>query len=180
MASEAFTVHINCPDNDLPKFKCHSSQAPFSAGLIGQSFTPATKALLWKGQVGGLFGQNMEGLTLGPLLPGGGWALLGVVDNSGGGDPFSGNTLVSFSLSPSVPGDFNGDDTVDAADYVVWRKNLNAPFAAGDYNTWRSHFGLSVGSGAGIPSRNDLAVPEPDVLAVVLTGMFPAFCRRRR
>jgi hypothetical protein len=26
--------------------------------------------------------------------------------------------------NPALPGDYNGDGTVDAADYVVWRKTL--------------------------------------------------------
>ena len=107
------------------------SQSPLNSGLIGQSYTPVSKTLLWKGQVGGGLGQNMEGLALGPQLPGGDWSLLGVVDNSGGSDPLSAaNTLAAFSLAPSIAGDFNGDGLVDSADYVVWAKepghNLHA------------------------------------------------------
>jgi hypothetical protein len=104
------------------------SQSPLNSGLIGQSYTPVSKTLLWKGQVGGGFGQNMEGLALGPQLPGGDWSLLGVVDNSGGSDPLSANTLAAFSLAPSIAGDFNGDGLVDSADYVVWRKSLGTIF----------------------------------------------------
>ena len=33
-------------------------------------------------------------------------------------------------------GDFNDDGRIDAADYVVWRKNGGTPQA---YNTWRAH-----------------------------------------
>ena len=74
------------------------SQSPFNSALIGQSYTPVSKTLLWKGQVGGGFGQNMEGLALGPQLPGGSWSLLGVVDNGGGSDPrgeYAGRFFVS-------------------------------------------------------------------------------------
>ena len=45
---------------------------------------------------------------------------------------------VTLAAAPSLPGDFNHDGTVDAADYVVWRKTDGTP--AG-YNTWRTHFG---------------------------------------
>jgi hypothetical protein len=134
------------------------SQAPLSAGLIGQSYTTASKTLLWKGQVGGGFGQNLEGLTLGPQLPGGDWSLLGVVDNGGGSDPLSANTIVAFSLAPSIAGDFNGDGSVDAADYVVWRKGLGTTFTQANYDTWRTHFGQSAGSGSGAGANS--AVPE--------------------
>ena len=46
-------------------------------------------------------------------------------------------------------GDYNGDGSVNAADYVVWRKNPAA--FGGDpagYNTWRTNFGSSGGGGA--------------------------------
>lgn len=147
------------------------SQAPFSTGLVGQTYSAATKTLLWKGQAGGGFGQNMEGLALGPQLPGGDWSLLGVVDNGGGGDPLSGNTLVSFSLAPSVAGDFNGDGTVDGGDYVVWRENLGSLFVASDYNTWRSHFGQSAGAGAEFNSPDSTAVPELSSNLVLLLAL---------
>ena len=45
---------------------------------------------------------------------------------------------VTLTAVPAIPGDFNHDGTVDAADYVVWRKTDGTP--AG-YNTWRTHFG---------------------------------------
>lgn len=64
--------------------------------LIGQTFTPVKKRLLWSGIAGRGFGQNLEGLALGPKLSNGHWSLLGVVDN---GDPLSNNTLVAFELS---------------------------------------------------------------------------------
>jgi hypothetical protein len=59
------------------------------------------------------------------------------------------------------PGDFNQDGTVDAADYIVWRKSDGTQTG---YDTWRANFGtsLSAGSGSAIPSAGPLpAVPEP-------------------
>lgn len=142
------------------------SQAPLNSGLIGQSYTSASKTLLWKGQVGGGFGQNMEGLALGPQLPGGDWSLLGVVDNGGGSDPLSANTIVAFSLTPSVAGDFNGDGIVDAADYLVWRKGLGTTFTQANYDAWRTHFGQSAGSGSGAGANS--AVPEPETVVLLM------------
>jgi len=81
------------------------------------------------------------------------------------------------SLS-TIPGDFNQNGTVDAADYTVWRNYLGTNFAdadadfdgqvtAADYGIWKSNFGFSlVGSGfAAIALQN---VPEP-VAATLLT-----------
>jgi hypothetical protein len=67
-----------------------------------------------------------------------------------------------------VPGDFNNDDTANAADYVLWRKNEGSQSG---YNAWREHFGASLGfgSGAALPSADSLstAVPEPGTLLLM-------------
>jgi hypothetical protein len=64
------------------------------------------------------------------------------------------------------PGDFNQDGTVDAADYVVWRKTDGTQTG---YDAWRANFGTSLlaGSGSAIPSAKSLpAVPEPSTLMI--------------
>jgi hypothetical protein len=67
------------------------------------------------------------------------------------------------------PGDFNQDGTVDAADYVVWRKTDGTQTG---YDTWRANFGTSLlaGSGSAIPSAEPLsaAVPEPATATLVV------------
>jgi hypothetical protein len=95
----------------------------------------------------------------------------------------SGNTPESegFSLSfddgrvsPNIwPGDFNLDDFVNAADYVVWRKGL----ATDEYETWRTHFGESLDADGG-----STAVPEPTTFAPLLGLMacFGVLWRSRR
>ena len=71
---------------------------------------------------------------------------------------------------PVLPGDFNGDGTVDAADYVVWRKyngtnhvlpndnGLGTPIRLSHYTLWRNNFGnppdIGSGAGANLPSPN--------------------------
>jgi hypothetical protein len=67
-------------------------------------------------------------------------------------------------LSGTLPGDFNDDGTVDAADYVVWR-NTGINGQQG-YNDWRANFGQSAGSG----SLSSTAVPEPAVALLLLFG----------
>jgi len=85
-----------------------------------------------------------------------------------------------------LPGDYNGDASVDAADYVIWRRSLdqvgsglaadgnrNGRIDAGDYAVWRMHFGQPSSSGASTAATRDLltqSIPEPaSVLLLVLT-----------
>ncbi|TWT45464.1 hypothetical protein RAS1_18890 [Phycisphaerae bacterium RAS1] len=101
------------------------------AGLMGASYTPAGKTLLWSGGA-----NNLEGLCLGPPLAGGGRALLGIVDD---GDPISTNRLHAFQLL-GVPGDnceafsrgdANCDGAVDVLDINDFVQALIDPAAYG-------------------------------------------------
>ncbi len=79
-------------------------------------------------------------------------------------------------LAAVLPGDFNLDDIVDSADYVVWRRNLgrtsDTPFSAGDatgdgavdnadYLVWRQNFGKTRASLAAQPG-------EPQVIVTLI------------
>jgi hypothetical protein len=82
--------------------------------------------------------------------------------------------------TPELAGDYNYNDTVDAADYVVWRKTLgtsmpNYSGADGDGNgvvdqddhaVWRAHFGQTlpmVGSGSLVAAAAPLpALAQPE------------------
>lgn len=88
---------------------------------------------------------------------------------------FAGTGTVTVAAAAGVLGDYNGDGTVNAADYTVWRDNLGAstlpanrdPGNAGavdqaDYDFWVSRFGNSTGSASG----SNVAVPEPASLAL--------------
>ena len=68
-------------------------------------------------------------------------------------------------ISEGTPGDYNGDGTVDAADYVVWRKNdINGQQG---YDDWRANFGAMSGRGTAAGLRG-AAVPEPSSLTFAL------------
>ena len=101
-----------------------------------------------------------------------------------------------IGASTIVPGDYNGNGTVDAADYVVWRKMLNQAVTPGsgadgtgpggtpdgvvndlDYGFWRSRFG-STSAAAGTASEAS-AVPEPATWTFLLF-LTPAVARRHR
>jgi hypothetical protein len=90
----------------------------------------------------------------------------------------TGGTFTLRQQPTPLPGDYNRNGIVDAADYVVWRKGLGTTFTVADYNVWRLNFGQTFGSGAGLDTNN--AIPEPATLGLLMlaaTGC--GFCRRR-
>ena len=88
---------------------------------------------------------------------------------------------------PGLPGDYNQNGTVDAADYVLWRQNVGAPagtlpndvdsgeIGQAQYNTWRANFSNTSAS-ASLAIR---AVPEPGSLLLLLIGIGVGSLRRR-
>jgi probable HAF family extracellular repeat protein len=94
------------------------------------------------------------------------------------------NEYHAYLLTPIlIPGDFNHDGAVDAADYIVWRKGLGTAYMQNDYNVWRTYFGQTAGSGAALPSAKLLsaAVPEPMASAMLLIGLVVSnFVRQRK
>jgi hypothetical protein len=91
---------------------------------------------------------------------------------------------------PVTPGDYNRDDTVDAADYVVWRNRLGTTYTPADYDVWRENFGQAIGSGMAEYGHRDsgpgasadplpIAVPEPATLTLLITACAAHYARRR-
>jgi hypothetical protein len=91
-----------------------------------------------------------------------------------------------------LPGDYNDDGIVDAADYTTWRDHLGNPdesalngngdglngVDAGDYTLWVNNFGNHSGSGSSALSGNQ-AVPEPGtwILGLIALGLVSWFRR---
>jgi hypothetical protein len=80
---------------------------------------------------------------------------------------------ISFEVISGLPGDYNGNGNVDAADYVAWRNNLDqsvtlpndaspGTVSQADYDVWRRNFG--AGSGDSFVS----AVPEPAASLLII------------
>jgi hypothetical protein len=91
-----------------------------------------------------------------------------------------GYALVS-ELSPLLVGDYNDDRVVDAADYVVWRKNVGltvalpnrdtanlGPISGADFDSWRANFGNTL---PGRGSAESVSTPEPSALALLAVFM---------
>ncbi len=150
----------------------------FASGLVGQTYTPVGKSLLWSGVVGA-FGENLEGLTLGPRLDNGDWVLVGVVDKDSA-DPLSMNSVVTFVMRAAPAADFSQNGAVDAADYTVWRDNTGLMVGAtnslgdadrdgdvdeADYAVWQNAFAAAATATASVPEPTAMML-----LALFATG----------
>ena len=81
-----------------------------------------------------------------------------------------------------LPGDFSGNGTVDAADYVIWRRGLGSTYTQADYQTWRTNFGTpsAGGTGSATASSSATAIPEPPTVLLFLLVASQPFAWRRR
>jgi hypothetical protein len=126
--------------------------------VLGNTFTILTTTF---GNVGGSFDTELF-----PIFAG---LSFHVVYNS--------QSVVLQVVEAGLPGDYNGNGVVDAADYVAWRKNDGSP--AG-YNTWRTHYGQTAGSGSTAASLSESAIPEPASTVLILFAAFHVTAGRRR
>jgi hypothetical protein len=86
------------------------------------------------------------------------------------------SSLTSLMLTAVPPGDYNGDGVVNAADYVVWRKNPGS-FPADAYDVWRAHFGQTAGSGSSAGAN--AAIPEPTTFILTMFAVVGIYARSR-
>lgn len=128
-----------------------SLDSGFTPG-VGQSFT-----LLTANAVNGTFGTE--------ALPAFSNRTFDVIYNA---------QSVVLKVVPILPGDFNSDTRVDAADYGVWRRGLGTTFTQADYDTWRAHFGEASASSVSLD-----AVPEPAAWILLSIGGAALLARLR-
>lgn len=98
-----------------------------------------------------------------------------------------------LNLPQAIPGDYNEDQIVDAADYTVWRDNRGQFYALAnenpaaitegfvdqeDYDYWRANFGGTGGANGGGSAIAVNSGPEPSTLLLLLVAS-AALPRRR-
>lgn len=83
------------------------------------------------------------------------------------------NFTIYYHSMPGLPGDFNADGTVDAADYVMWRKDNGV----GSYADWAENFGASL-PGSGGDGDGGGSVPEPGAGLLAAVGICLLAARR--
>jgi T5SS/PEP-CTERM-associated repeat protein len=76
--------------------------------------------------------------------------------------------VIAVASTAMVPGDFNGNGAVDAADYVHLRKTNAAPDA---YHQWRANFGRTSAAAEIQGSEMPVNVPEPAAGALAAFGV---------
>ncbi|TWT37907.1 hypothetical protein KOR34_28730 [Posidoniimonas corsicana] len=89
-------------------------------------------------------------------------------------------------VTGGLPGDYNGDSVVNAADYTVWRDNLGAAdesalyfngdgggVTASDYDFWKANYGSTASVSAADPT------PEPGAAVLVAAVGLIGLTRRR-
>lgn len=88
--------------------------------------------------------------------------------------PLSGRYILLAENAVTLPGDYNGNGTVDAADYVVWRNGDSPDDTQAGYNLWKANFGKTAGNSAALTT-----IPEPSTLLITIAVLAAlSACRR--
>jgi hypothetical protein len=95
--------------------------------------------------------------------------------------------ILTALIGPPLVGDYNRDNVVDTADYVVWRKSVGAdglpnrditntgPIGPSDFDSWRKHLGDSRASAFGAAAT----VPEKSTNCLAIAACTAAALRCR-
>jgi hypothetical protein len=81
----------------------------------------------------------------------------------------------SFFASPTTPGDFDGNNAIDGADFLLWQREFGGSLDAAAFASWEAGFGTAAASFAA------QGVPEPTtgILALAMSGLLLGSARRR-
>ena len=171
---------------DLPEGSFFSEASNVTADgsiVVGRGRIAAgDEAFLWNATDGmrSLRDVLINSFRLGASLAG--WTLTSANDISADGQFIVGSGrnpngdseawIARLGPEPTLPGDYNSDGRVDAADYVVWRKGLNTTYTAAGYDVWKTNFGVTAANAA--PSTvidASVSVPEPSAISLCVLGV---------
>ena len=156
-------------DLNLPGFpRGNGTGNGWEEALVGSSDFDLTELYLGSGGVGVSQLGTEQGITMNNVF-----RTAGAHDLTFEYRSFGQNVrgFVEYVGAPmGVPGDYNGNNVVDTADYILWRNGgplqneVDTPGVvnAADYTAWRARFGNTSGSGSGS------AVPEPSAALLAL------------
>ena len=82
--------------------------------------------------------------------------------------------MVDYNAAPDPMGDFDEDDDVDGADFLMLQRGLGNPYTADDFHLWALNFGS-----AGGPATVTIPEPATCILLPIGCGML-AWARARR
>lgn len=82
------------------------------------------------------------------------------------------SAVILSERTAGLVGDYNGDGSVDAADYTVWRDGVAVGAVAEGYDRWAGNFGVT--------SAPAVSVPEPASALIALLGLTGSVVARRR
>ena len=133
------------------------------APTIGSEFLVLEK--LTSGSIGGTFanGSTVNATYNGLLYQ------FGISYTAG-----DGNDVELRTQAISIPGDYNFDGVVSAADYIMWRKRGGTQ---DEYNAWRANFGNEFSSNASATNTIGAVdnVPEPGTMLLLNMAVFGAW-----
>lgn len=183
--TSAFTITFGSPLTD-PRLHLKSLASTLDFGTIPLTKLSGQEDFLVSGStVIGAYGPTPPTDANGTVQLNGTFTSISFTVTTVAGVTSDGITL-QIGVVPYLPGDYNDDGSVDAADYVVWRKNdgtsntlpndggLPGPIDEDHYNLWQTNFGQLSGSG----SLSNAGVPEPTTLVLLMFAAI-GWCLRR-
>ncbi len=98
---------------------------------------------------------------------------------------YTANSVILAVVATAIPGDYNGNGVVDAADYTRFRDTLGTSttlpgdttpgtVTAADYTVWKNNFGATASA------VSAAAVPEPTACLLAVAMLASVSCASRR
>ncbi len=141
------TMRVGADGMVMPTY--NTADDPLNPGNpIGYEWNAMSYQEMW--DLGLLQANGQSGLTSAVMTD-----FFTVTGSSGAAD-----YTLTVGATPGVIGDYNGNGTVDAADYTVWRDGNSPDNSVAGYDTWVANFGNTASVAT--------SVPEPSTALMLL------------